>query len=232
MTAFFITATGTDIGKTFVAAGLIRAFNQRGLAAQGLKPIASGYDPRTATASDPGVLLSAMDEAVTEEAVARIAPWRFTAPLSPDMAAARENRVIDFAALLAFSRKAVAENTGVLLIEGVGGIMVPLGPPRTTFDWMLALNLPVVLVAGSYLGALSHTLSAVDVILRRNLPIAAIALNESAASTVALDETAATLKRYINASPASTAPIIAIPRLSGGTPDHASFELLANTLLK
>ena len=232
MTAFFITATDTDIGKTFVAAGLIRTFKQRGLAAQGLKPIVSGYDPRTAAASDPGVLLSAMGETVTDEAVARIAPWRFVAPLSPDMAAARENRAIDFAELMAFSRKAVAEKTDVLLIEGVGGIMVPLGPPRTTLDWMLALNLPVVLVAGSYLGALSHTLSAIDVILRRNLRIAAIALNESAGSTVALDETAATLKRYVATSPASAAPIIAIPRLSGGTPDHASFELLANTLLK
>ncbi len=227
MTAFFITATGTDIGKTFVAAGLIRAFKQRGLDVQGLKPIASGYDPKTAAASDPGMLLAAMGEPVTEDNVARITPWRFAAPLSPDIAAARENRSIDFAALMAFSRKAIAADTGALLIEGVGGVMVPLGVPRTTLDWMLALNIPVVLVGGSYLGAISHTLSAVDVITRRNLRIAAIVVNESAGSTVALDETAAAITRYTSTSPSTIAPIVTIPRDADGK----AFEKLAATLL-
>jgi dethiobiotin synthetase len=212
MTAYFITATGTDIGKTYVAAGLIRAFKQRGMAAQGLKPIVSGYTPETATASDPGVLLAAMGEAVTEENIARIAPWRFAAPLSPDMAATREKRIIDFAQLIAFSRAAIAADAGALLIEGVGGVMVPIGKPRTTLDWMLALNLPVIVVGGSYLGAISHMLTAVDVILRRNLRIGAVVINESAGSTVALDETAATVKDYLAISPASAAPLVTIHR--------------------
>ena len=227
MTAFFITATGTDIGKTYIAAGLIRAFKQRGLNAQGLKPIASGYDPKTAAVSDPGLLLAAMGEAVTDDNIARITPWRFAAPLSPDMAAARENRSIDFAELIAFSRKAMAADPNALLIEGVGGIMVPLGPPRTTLDWMLALNLPLVLVAGSYLGAISHTLSAVDVLLRRSLRIAAVVVNESAGSTVALDETAAAISRYTSTSPSSIAPVVTIPRDA----DAKAFAALVDVLM-
>jgi dethiobiotin synthetase len=226
MTAFFVTATGTDIGKTYVSAGLIRAFKARGVKTQGLKPIASGYDPKTAAASDPGVLLAAMGEAVTEENIARITPWRFAAPLSPDMAAAREKRSIDFAELIKFSRAHIAENPGTLLIEGVGGVMVPIGHPRTTLDWMLALSLPVVLVSGSYLGAISHCLTAIDVILRRNLQIAAVVINESENSSVALDETAATIRSYLAASPASTSALVTIPRNA----DAKAFDALANIL--
>ncbi|MBY0510610.1 MAG: dethiobiotin synthase [Rhodospirillaceae bacterium] len=226
MTAYFITGTGTDIGKTFVAAHVIRALKQRGQKVRALKPVASGYDPKTAAESDPGVLLAAMGEAVTEDNVARIAPWRFAAPLSPDMAAAREKRSIDFPELIAYSRKAIAEHEGTLLIENVGGIMVPLGVPRTTMDWMLTLNIPVVLVTGSYLGTLSHTLSAIDAILRRNLQIAAVVLNESAESTVDLGETAATLQSYMATSPASTAPLVTVKRGA----DEKAFEVLANVL--
>lgn len=226
MTAYFITGTGTDIGKTFVTANVVRTLKQRGQKASALKPVASGYDPKTAAESDPGLLLAAMGEAVTEENLARIAPWRFAAPLSPDMAAAREKRSIDFAELIKHSRKAIAETEGTLLIENVGGIMVPLGVPRTTMDWMLTLNIPIVLVTGSYLGTLSHTLSAIDAILRRNLQIAAIVLNESAESTVDLGETAATLQSYIAASPASVAPLVTVKR--GG--DDKAFNQLADIL--
>lgn len=226
MTSFFVTATGTDIGKTYVSAGLIRAFKARGVTAQGLKPIASGYDPKTSAASDPGVLLAAMGQAVTEENVASITPWRFSAPLSPDMAAAREKRSIDFAELIKFSRKHIETNSGALLIEGVGGVMVPIGQPRTTLDWMLALNLPMILVSGSYLGAISHCLTAIDVILRRNLRIAAVVINESENSTVALDETAATIKSYLALSPASTSALVTIRRNA----DEKAFGVLADAL--
>ena len=73
---------------------------------------------------------------------------------------ARENRAIDFDALVDFSRDAVAATKGTLLIEGIGGIMVPLDDKHTVLDWMTALHIPLVLVTGSYLGTLSHTLTA------------------------------------------------------------------------
>src|SRR6185312_4226156 len=90
--------------------------------------------------------------------ITRISPWRFEAPLSPDMAARREGRAIDFDALVDFTRSTASPLT---LVEGVGGVMVPLDEQHTTLDWMAAVGFPVMLVTGSYLGTLSHTLTAV-----------------------------------------------------------------------
>ena len=86
----FITATGTDIGKTYVTAGLLRAGRRAGIAVDALKPVLSGYDPADAETSDAGVLLAALDRPITAATIAAMSPWRFAAPLSPDRAAERE----------------------------------------------------------------------------------------------------------------------------------------------
>jgi dethiobiotin synthetase len=95
VTAIFITATGTDVGKTFVVASLIRLLRQMGHAVDAIKPIVSGYDPTLAAASDPGVLITALGLPFSPEAIDRISPWRFRAAVSPDFAARREGRSID-----------------------------------------------------------------------------------------------------------------------------------------
>ena len=89
MTAYFVTSTGADIGKTFVTAGLIRHLRGEGRPATALKPLVSGYDSSVVETSDPAVLLRAMGRSVTADEIAAIAPFRFRAPLSPDLAAAR-----------------------------------------------------------------------------------------------------------------------------------------------
>jgi dethiobiotin synthetase len=204
MSAFFVTATGTDIGKTFVTAGLLRDARRRGLAARAVKPVVSGFTPETAAASDPGLLLAAMGEAVTPDTLDRTAPWRFSAPLSPDMAAAREGRSIEHAAVVRFCRHALKANPGTLFIEGVGGVMVPLDRKHTVLDWMAALGLPLVLVAGSYLGAMSHTLTALDAVAHRGLKVAALVINETGDGAVPLDETVAVLRRFTAKVPIAT----------------------------
>jgi len=123
MSAYFVTSTGTDIGKTFVTAGLIRYLRTAGTNVTALKPIVSGYDSSVVETSDPAVLLKALGRAVSADEIASIAPWRFRAPLAPDLAAAREGRSIDFEQLVGFSRKAIQSASGMLFIEGVGGIM-------------------------------------------------------------------------------------------------------------
>jgi dethiobiotin synthetase len=225
MTALFVTATGTDVGKTFVTAGLASHLIANGRAVDVLKPVVSGFDPASTAISDPAVLLAALGRPVIETEIANISPWRFRAPLSPDAAAQREGRVIDFAALVAFSRSAVAVCRDVLLIEGVGGIMVPLDDRHTVLDWMLAVRLPLLLVAGSYLGALSHTLSAADVLRRRKLTIAAVVISESIAGPVPLDETIATIGRFL-----TPIPVLGIPRLPPGTNTHTAFGRLAEVV--
>jgi dethiobiotin synthetase len=221
MTALFVTATGTDIGKTFVTAGLIRALRRAGRTVDAAKPVISGFTMEGLGASDTGVLLSAMGRDLNPQEAERISPWRFTAPLSPDMAAEAEGKIIDFDALIADSRGRIVGHQDILLIEGVGGVMVPLDETHTVLNWMEALGLPVLLVAGSYLGTISHTLSALDVLTGRGLRVAALVVSETPGSTVGLDQTIATLRRFI---PAET-EILGLPRLTGR--DHPAFDRLA-----
>jgi dethiobiotin synthetase len=117
------------------------------------------------------------------------------------MAAERENRVIDFDALLEFSRAAVDSHKGMLLVEGIGGIMVPLDKRHTVLDWMTALGIPLVLVTGTYLGSLSHTLTALDVLMRRRLVVKALVVNETPGSPVTIESTIGTLAGFAGAIP-------------------------------
>jgi dethiobiotin synthetase len=195
MTGYFVTATGTDIGKTFVTAGLIRHLRAHKKSVSALKPLVSGFDLATAALSDPGILLDALGEPVVPETLDRISPWRFAAPLSPDMAAAREGKTIDFVRLVGMCREAMTASDGTLFIEGVGGAMVPLDDRHTVLDWMTELGLPLIVVTGSYLGTISHTLTALDVLKRRGLRVSALVLNESAGD-IPLDETAAAIARF------------------------------------
>lgn len=201
MRAFFVTGAGTGVGKTHVAAQICRRARAMKLSALALKPVLSGYDPDDAADCDSVLLLKALGLQPTPDAVAAISPWRFKAPLSPDMAAAREGRAVPFPALLDFCRTRLRGAEDLLLIEGIGGAMVPLTETETVLDWMAALKLPAILVTGSYLGCLSHTLTAARAIEGRDVPIAVVAVSESEESPVPLAETVATLGRFLPAVP-------------------------------
>ncbi len=205
MTAIFITATGTDVGKTFVAASLIRHLRQMGHEVDAIKPIVSGFDPAQAATSDPGILLDALGLPVTADEIERLSPWRFRAALSPDLAARREGRSIDVDQVVAFCQSVVEHHRDILLIEGVGGIMVPLDEQRTILDVMMALRLPLILVTGSYLGAISHTLTALDALFQRDMNLLAIIVSETPGSPVPLDDMVATIARFAE-------PVIGLPR--------------------
>ncbi len=225
MSAYFVTSTGADVGKTFVTAGLIRRLREAGAAVDALKPVVSGYDSSVAATSDPALLLGALGRPATAEEVARIAPWRFRAPLSPDLAAAREGRAIVFDELVDFSRAAVEGSNGILLIETVGGIMVPLDGNRTVLDWMAALGIPILLVVGGYLGTISHTLTALDVLVQRKLAVAAVVVSESERNPVELEDTVASIARF-----SGGAEVIGLPRLPGGINQHPAFARIAALL--
>jgi dethiobiotin synthetase len=225
MSAYFVTGTGTDIGKTFVTRGLIRALRARGRDVDALKPVMSGFEPGEAAGSDGGLLLAALGRAVTPETIAGISPWRFAAPLSPDMAAAREGRALDFRELTQFCKNAILASHGVLLIEGAGGVMSPVSADRVGLDWIGALDLPVILVAGSYLGTISHTLTALDALFRRDLAVASLVVSETAGSPVRLDETRDAIARF-----APKLDVVALPRLTRSAPPHPVFERIAEGL--
>jgi len=225
MSTVFVTATGTEVGKTVVVRGLIKALRAQGRAVEALKPVVSGYDPHEAAGSDPGLLLAALGEPVTPEGIARISPFRFTEPVSPHLAARREGKKIDFNAVVELCRWRMQSCPGALVIEGVGGVMAPLEDRRTVLDWMVALNQPIILVAGSYLGTLSHTFSAVDVLERRSLPIAALVVNETAGSPVSFSDTVDSIRTFC-----PNLDVQGLPWLANGNLDHAVFQYLAAKL--
>ena len=224
MSAVFITGTGTDVGKTFVCAGLIHYFRGLGQPVNALKPLLSGFDPAAPSGSDPAILIEALGREVKPDELNRVSRWRFRAPLSPDMAARAENRAIDLQAVADFCRAAVARNDGALLIEGIGGIMVPINERHTVLDLMGLLNLPLILVAGSYLGTLSHVLSAQDVILRHALDLRAIVVSETEGVPVPLDATLATLANF------AKAPLLALRRQVPARQSDAVFQHLAELI--
>lgn len=216
--AYFITGVGTDIGKTFVSEGLARAWRRRGHAVRALKPVMSGYAAARFSESDAARLLAACGEEVSERNIAAVSHWRFEAPLSPERAAALEGRNIDFDDLIAWCRREVLRAQGDVLVEGVGGVMVPIDEYNTVRDWIVALDLPVLLVAGTYLGSVSHTLTALTALREGAVRPTAIVVNESA-DGVGTENTLASLATHVD-----RVPLIALPRNAG---DDA-FDALAN----
>lgn len=206
--AYFITATGTDLGKTWLTAGLVAACRARGLPARALKPVMSGYDAARHDESD-----------IAKVGSGRTA-WTYAAPLSPDLAAAKEGKAIDFDELVGWCRAEIARDDGLLLIEGIGGAMVPLTDRHTVRDWIAALDVPTLLVCGTHLGALSHTLTALAALREAGVVPALIVVNESAGSTVSLEDTLASLRPHVDG-----VPVVALRR-----DDATGVARLANSL--
>ena len=205
MTTLFVTSSGTGIGKTFVTLKLIAELKAAGRRVRALKPVASGFDAAHPADGDTGELLRALELEPTAANLDALSPWRFAAPLSPDMAAARERRTVPFDALVAHCR-AAGRSGDVTLIEGVGGVMVPLDGEHTVLDWIAALEVPTLLVVGSYLGTLSHSLTALTALQQRGIAVAGIVVSESEDQPVPAAETAATLARFVGPMPFRVLP--------------------------
>lgn len=186
MTTYFVTSTGTGIGKTFVTAALAHK-----LKIPAYKPISCGGT------EDSDTLIAATGQSMTETT-----PWQYAAPLAPSMAAPKEDKRVDIAELVTWCKARQG------LFEGVGGIMVPLNEKETVLDWMKALNVPLILVTGSYLGTISHSLTALEVLKTNKLHVEALIISESAENNVGLDETRKELARFAPHVP----NILTVPR--------------------
>ena len=188
----FLTAAGTEIGKTYVAERLIADCAARGISCDALKPVVTGFDGSPDT--DTARLLAALGIPPTPENVAACSPWRFSAALAPNMAAAREGRQVSAGEIVAFCKRPC--DARLRLIEGIGGVMVPLNERETVLDWIAALGAPAVLVVGSHLGAISHALTAWETLRARAVPVQAIVVDQSVEEPVPLEETRATIEAF------------------------------------
>ena len=152
----FITGTDTGVGKTVLTALLVRFLRGRGMNAAALKPVCSGGrgDAREFFAAIDGAL--ALDE---------INPWHFRAPVAPLLAARRERKHIHLPEVLAHVR-AVLKKFDVLLVEGAGGLLSPLGENFDSGDLIAALGAAPLIVAPNRLGAVNHVLLTLEALPR------------------------------------------------------------------
>jgi dethiobiotin synthetase len=204
MGAYYIAATGTGIGKTFTTCALVHAARARQRSVMAYKPVISGYDVADDT-SDTAQLMQALGSHTIDE----ISPWRFSAPLSPDMAARKEGQRLSLDGLVSWTRRA-RDAAPTVFIETVGGVMVPLNTEHTTRDWMQAVPLPLLVLTGSYLGAISHTLTTLEALRTAGLSVMALVVNESADSPVGLQATRQSIADHARDIPL----ILAQPRVS------------------
>ncbi|MDD5198790.1 MAG: dethiobiotin synthase [Terrimicrobiaceae bacterium] len=164
---FFITGTDTDVGKTFFTALFLRALRSAGIDAVGFKPITCGGW------EDVDALVEAGGNVEPRLAVCGM---KLDMPASPLTAAWAEQTVIDTASIFAAYRE-IASRHEMVVVEGVGGWLVPITPEYCVADLATELGLPVIVVVRNRIGALNHTLLTIENLRRRGLYCAGLVLN-------------------------------------------------------
>lgn len=159
MSGFFVTGTDTDVGKTLVSAWLLTQLD-----GSYWKPIQAGTVPTTD---------SATVQSLAELPVSRVLPeaYLLPEPMAPHEAARRANIAMDMEKLK------LPPHDGLVVVEGAGGLLVPIVDGAYMIDLADALDLPIILVARSTLGTINHTLLSVEAIRRRGLPLAGVVIS-------------------------------------------------------
>ncbi len=170
MNGVFVTGTGTEVGKTVVAAVTAHALAAQKRSVAVFKPAVTGLDEPGE--SDHALLRRASGSAQSDE---EIAPYRYGPPASPHLAASMAGEEIE-PQQLAAAAHAAASNADVLVCEGVGGLLVPLSPSYLVRDLAVELGLPLVIVASPGLGTINHTLLTIGAARGAGLDVAAIVL--------------------------------------------------------
>ncbi|MCS5709624.1 dethiobiotin synthase [Candidatus Berkiella cookevillensis] len=200
MTALFITGTSTDIGKTFVLQKLLSLDKKQLNCLDAIKPLISGWPEGEEIAhTDTAKILQAQGKTIHAENIQAISPWRYYSPVAPDLAQLKENRPFQMDALLHFCEDAILnaqKQNKRLLIEGVGGVMSPISQQHTVLDWIAAHALPVMMVTGTYLGSITHLLTALRSCEASKISVKYIVLNESEDSSVSVQDTKESIARY------------------------------------
>ncbi|MBI4579781.1 MAG: dethiobiotin synthase [Planctomycetes bacterium] len=186
MSGFFVTSTDTGVGKTVIAGALAWLVRRQGRQPGVFKPVATGcrYDPRLGLVSADAEFLAHCAEA--RETLEVINPVRYAGELAPMVAARREDRSIDWAAIdESFARIRAANDW--IIVEGVGGLLVPIDERNNVADLARRFGLPLVIVVRPGLGTINHTLLTVEAARSRGLPIATLVVNgyEPASGTLA-----------------------------------------------
>ncbi|WP_254278730.1 dethiobiotin synthase [Haloarcula marina] len=171
----FVVGTGTGVGKTVVTAGLTGWLRARGRDAIAVKPCQTGYPPD----DDAGFVAAACGTESAATCLRRLEP-----ALAPAVAADVADADLAYDEILSGVEDAIGRHD-VGVVEGIGGLRVPLADGREVVDLVADLGFPTVVVARSGLGTLNHTGMTVDALERRDVPICGVVLNEYEGATTA-----------------------------------------------
>jgi dethiobiotin synthetase len=212
----FVTGTDTGVGKTVVAVALLKALAGAGSRAVGMKPVAAGIEEGASCNADVAALAAADGLAVLP---ADRNPYAFSAAIAPHLAAQDAGITIDLAAIAAAWRRLAAQ-ADVIVVEGAGGVLVPLGAGLDMLDIPRRLRLPVLLVVGMRLGCLNHALVSAAAIEARGLRLAGWVANRIDSRMERGDDNVAALRARLRA------PLVAdVAR--GGSPRFTPSALVA-----
>jgi dethiobiotin synthetase len=170
----FVTATDTGVGKTLITAALVAHLTKRGIDVGVMKPIETGVSRSTKAQSD-GVRLRRA--AGSHDPIAEICPYAFRLPVAPLSAARAERKTIRVATILRAFR-ALCQKHALVVVEGVGGVHVPITGTADVLDLMQRMGLPVIVVGQSGLGGVNHALLTLRALRQRKIPIVALVLNQ------------------------------------------------------
>ena len=184
----FVTGTDTGVGKTLVTVALSLCLKQRGLCVGVMKPIETGQAPDGSGVSDAGRLRATVE---APDPVEVVNPYRFSAPLAPLAAARLAGRTIEIDRIVA-AYETLAAGHPMVVVEGIGGVMVPITPQVTVRDLIVRLGLPAVVVGRATVGGVNHALLTVEALRERGVVTLGIVLNHPVApprsSTNAMQE--------------------------------------------
>jgi len=203
----FVTATDTGVGKTFVAAALSKVLTSRGLAPGVMKPVETGVENPKQLGPDARLLCEATGITSAPEL---ISPYRFKLPAAPDMAAHAEGSTIHPSEILAAEER-LAEDFTFMIIEGAGGLMVPLRGGYLIADLAMELNYPLLVVTRPDLGTINHTLLTVHTARSLGLEVAGMIINRMPETP---DKVQASAPHAL-ASLASTDMLAVLPEVKG-----------------
>jgi dethiobiotin synthetase len=201
----FVAGSDTGVGKTVVAAGLTRLARRRGLRALAVKPIETGCPVRSGELhpEDGAFLARAIDDGLTLD---ECAPFRFSLPASPYRAAAMEGRRLKVGDPVEHVLT-VAEDADLTVVEGAGGLFVPIEDRVMMIDLIERLGYPVILVARSALGTINHTLLSLEALAKREIDTLGVILSRTSARRGPEEEfTPRDLSRLIGEIPLAVLP--------------------------
>jgi len=204
--SYFVTGTDTGVGKTLISCALLHGFAAQGKRAVGMKPVAAGCDDDGQN-EDVLQLRAAGNVPV---GYGQINPYCFVPAIAPHIAAQRAGVIMQFSRIAASYRELAAQ-ADVVIVEGAGGLLVPLNALQDSADLAKELDLPIILVVGMRLGCLNHALLTVEVITARGLALAGWVANIVDADMPSLEENVATLRQRIGAPLLGVVPCMAKP---------------------